>query len=83
MNLLDNAAQTLDDMIELATSWATSGPEGFTKEEKQRVREAEKINRKLVAAAKALRGFDAGSRGIYMTRRNIISEVPRNGSNPR
>ena len=46
-DLIGNACDALQDMIDLATEWATSGPEGFTKNEKRRVRAAEKVQGKL------------------------------------
>lgn len=47
MNTLDRAIAALEDMIALAESWASCGPEGFTREEKQRVRAAETALTKL------------------------------------
>ncbi len=44
---LDDIHEALSDMIDLAQSWASCGPEGFTPDEKKRVREAEKALTKL------------------------------------
>jgi hypothetical protein len=45
--VLREVEEALVDMIALAESWATCGPEGFTRDEKRRVREAEKQLAKL------------------------------------
>jgi len=54
MNTLDAAIAALEDMIALSESWASCGPEGFTREEKRRVREAEKALIKLRRLKRAL-----------------------------
>lgn len=51
---LVDVAEALCDMIELADAWATSGPEGYTREERRRRNKAERVlgrlNRHLAKA---------------------------------
>ena len=51
---LAEIADTLADMIELADAWASSGPEGYTPEEKRRRSRADRVltrlNRSLAKA---------------------------------
>jgi hypothetical protein len=50
IQLLDQAASALSNMIDLADAWATCGPETYTKSERKRRDAAEKTLGKLVSA---------------------------------
>jgi hypothetical protein len=52
--ILHEVEDALVDMIALAESWASCGPEGFTPDEKRRVRDAEKKLTELRRVIKTL-----------------------------
>ena len=46
---LGEIAEALCDMIDLADAWATCGPEGYTREERQRRNRADRVLMRLYA----------------------------------
>ena len=58
---LGEVADALSDMIDLADAWATSGPEGYTEEERRRRNRADRI---LARLNRYLGKADAAAGGV-------------------